>query len=88
MPISAQPTTTLNTPPRPPIRLMPPSTTTRMTSKIVVPCMIAICMLPVVADPDQPGEPGEESHNHIFQDDQRAQRDAGHPGGLGIVALA
>src|SRR5262249_30742186 len=34
VPIRAQPTTTLNTPPRPPTRLMPPSTTTRITSKM------------------------------------------------------
>src|ERR1700678_1162912 len=28
------------------------------------------------ADPDQPGDPGQEGHDHIFEDDQRAERNS------------
>src|ERR1700704_341581 len=39
------------------------------------------------ADPDQAGQPGKQRHHDVLEHDQRTERDAGEPGGFGIVAL-
>src|SRR6516164_1277969 len=39
------------------------------------------------ADPDQAGDPGQEGHDHVFEDDLWTERNSREPGCLWIVAL-